>query len=48
MYDTGEVGRYGCAVVTITLADRRDAGTVLKAEGLAQDWPNEGNIWCGR
>ena len=40
--------RYGRALVTITLSDGRDAGTVLIAEGLAQPWPNHGNPWCGR
>ena len=24
-----------------------DAATVLMDEGLAQSWPNTGNIWCG-
>jgi micrococcal nuclease len=39
-------GRYGRELVTITLADGRDAGEVLVEEGLAQRWPNEGNVWC--
>lgn len=43
---SGEVGRYGREIVTITLADGRDAGEVLISEGLAQPWPNTGNIWC--
>nr|WP_255616855.1 thermonuclease family protein [Aurantimonas sp. VKM B-3413] len=40
------VGNYGRTLVTITLADGRDAGDVLLAEGLAQRWPNSGNPWC--
>nr|WP_255699786.1 thermonuclease family protein [Jiella avicenniae] len=40
--------RYGRELVTITLSDGRDAGAVLMAEGLAQPWPNRGNVWCGR
>ena len=39
-------GRYGRELATIALADGRDAGEVLIEEGLAQRWPNEGNIWC--
>ena len=45
---SGRSGSYGRALVTITLADGRDAGNVLLGEGLAQPWPNSGNIWCGR
>ncbi|WAP67574.1 thermonuclease family protein [Jiella pelagia] len=40
--------RYRRELVTITLSDGRDAGSVLIAEGLAQPWPNSGNPWCGR
>lgn len=43
---SGKHGRYDRAIVTITLADGRDAGETLLAEGLAQPWPNTGNIWC--
>lgn len=39
-------GKYGRELATITLADGRDAGEVLIEEGLAQRWPNKGNIWC--
>lgn len=35
-------------LASVTLVDGKDAGEVLLAEGLAQPWPNEGNIWCGR
>ncbi|MFN7092478.1 MAG: thermonuclease family protein [Allorhizobium sp.] len=34
-------------LVHVMLADGRDAGQVLIAEGLAQPWPNRGNRWCG-
>ncbi|MCQ0987565.1 thermonuclease family protein [Jiella marina] len=44
--DSGDVGRYGRAIVRVRLADGRDAGEVLISEGLAQPWPNEGNVWC--
>lgn len=36
------------ALVRVILPDGRDAGRVLLEEGLAQPWPNKGNIWCGR
>lgn len=45
---SGDKGSYGRQLVTITLADGRDAGDVLMAEHLAQPWPNDGNVWCGR
>ncbi|MGN6548775.1 MAG: thermonuclease family protein [Pararhizobium sp.] len=45
---SGGKGRYGRQLVTITLADGRDAGEVLMSEHLAQPWPNRGNVWCGR
>lgn len=34
------------ALVRIRLADGRDAGAALVEEGLAQPWPNRGNVWC--
>lgn len=40
--------RNGRALVRITLADGRDAGDALIREGLAQAWPNHGNVWCRR
>lgn len=43
----GEDG-YGRALVRVTLADGRDAGDALIDAGLAQAWPNSGNVWCGR
>lgn len=45
---SGKAGYYGRALVTITLVDGRDAGTVLLSERLAQPWPNHANPWCGR
>lgn len=33
-------------LVTVRLSDGRDAGQVLIKEGLAQPWPNTGNVWC--
>ena len=36
------------ALVRVVLPDGRDAGQVLISEGLAQPWPNRGNMWCGR
>lgn len=41
-----DTDRYGRRLVTVTLADGRDAGEVLIAEGLSQRWPNRGNPWC--
>jgi endonuclease YncB( thermonuclease family) len=38
----------GRALVDILLDDGRDVGRILIGEGLAQRWPNRGNIWCGR
>jgi len=38
----------GRALVDILLPDGRDVGHVLMDEGLAQKWPNRGNIWCER
>jgi endonuclease YncB( thermonuclease family) len=43
---TGSSGSYGRKLVHIRLKDGRYAGDVLKAEGLAQSWPNFGNMWC--
>lgn len=42
----GSTDRYDRMLVTVTLADGRDAGEVLIAEGLAQGWPNSSNPWC--
>ncbi|WP_185982578.1 hypothetical protein [Aureimonas mangrovi] len=42
----GDYDRYDRRLVEITVADGRDAGSVLLEEGLAQPWPNSGNPWC--
>ena len=42
----GSFGNYGRKLVHIRLADGRYAGRVLVQEGLAQPWPNSGNVWC--
>lgn len=36
----------GRALVDILLPDGRDASRILLDEGLAQRWPNRGNVWC--
>lgn len=36
----------GRALVDLLLPDGRDVGQILMNEGLAQRWPNRGNIWC--
>jgi micrococcal nuclease len=46
--DTHKKGKFGRELVYVILSDGRDAGTVLRKEGLAQPWPNSGNVWCGR
>jgi endonuclease YncB( thermonuclease family) len=38
----------GRALVDVFLDDGRDVGRLLMSEGLAQKWPNRGNVWCGR
>ncbi len=43
---TGQYDKYGRALVSVVLTDGRNAGRVLVDEGLAQLWPNSGNIWC--
>jgi endonuclease YncB( thermonuclease family) len=45
---SGKDDRFARALVDVVLNDGRDAGKVLIAEGLAQPWPNSGNVWCGR
>jgi endonuclease YncB( thermonuclease family) len=42
----GSSGTYGRKLVRIRLANGRYAGQVLIQEGLAQPWPNSGNVWC--
>jgi endonuclease YncB( thermonuclease family) len=43
---SGSDDRFGRALVDVHLSDGRSASDVLLAEGLAQTWPNTGNIWC--
>lgn len=45
---SGKSDRFGRALVDILLDDGRNAGVTLMSEGLAQLWPNTGNVWCGR
>lgn len=42
----GKRDRSGRKLIHIVTADGKDAGRVLLREGLAQPWPNTGNIWC--
>lgn len=39
-------GGLGRELVTIRLTGGQSVGQVLISEGLAQPWPNEGNVWC--
>lgn len=45
---SGGTGRYGRQLVRIRLSSGEYAGDVLMREGLAQPWPNTGNVWCFR
>jgi endonuclease YncB( thermonuclease family) len=45
---SGRYDPHGRALVDIELADGRDVSRILLTEGLAQKWPNRGNIWCDR
>lgn len=45
---SGRKDRFGRALVDVELKDGRDAGRILMQEGLAQPWPNSGNVWCDR
>ena len=42
----GKIDPHGRALVDIELPDGRDASRILLDEGLAQRWPNRGNVWC--
>ncbi len=48
IHRSGKQDRAGRDLVRIRLRDGQDAGDVLMSEGLAQPWPNEGNVWCER
>lgn len=45
---SGRKDPHGRNLVDIELMDGRDVSRVLLDEGLAQRWPNRGNIWCDR
>jgi micrococcal nuclease len=45
---SGKDDPHGRALVDIELPDGRDVSRILLNEGLAQRWPNRGNIWCDR
>jgi endonuclease YncB( thermonuclease family) len=40
----GDSEQYGRALVEIELSDGRNTSQILLSEGLAQPWPNTGNI----
>lgn len=42
----GKIDPHGRALVDIELPDGRDVSRILLDEGLAQRWPNRGNVWC--
>jgi endonuclease YncB( thermonuclease family) len=44
----GRVGAFRRQLVRIRLSSGRYVGDVLQIEGLAQKWPNTGNVWCLR
>lgn len=45
---SGRRDPHGRLLVDIELPDGRDVGRILLQEGLAQKWPNRGNVWCDR
>ena len=45
---TGRTDPHGRNLIDIELPDGRDVSRILLNEGLAQRWPNRGNIWCGQ
>jgi endonuclease YncB( thermonuclease family) len=45
---SGRYDKYDRALVDIELSTGQSAAQVLLDEGLAQGWPNVGNIWCSR
>ena len=42
----GKIDPHGRTLVDIELPDGRDVSRILLDEGLAQRWPNRGNVWC--
>ena len=45
---SGRSDPHGRILVDIDLPDGRDVSRILLDEGLAQKWPNRGNVWCDR
>ena len=45
---SGRDDPHGRSLVDIELPDGRNVSRMLLDEGLAQKWPNRGNIWCDR
>ncbi len=45
---SGRDDPHGRALIDIELSDGRDVSRILLQEGLAQRWPNRGNVWCDR
>ncbi|WP_424981606.1 thermonuclease family protein [Maritalea sp. S77] len=43
---SGNSGGAGRQLVDVLTLDGRNTADILKSEGLAQNWPNNGNIWC--
>lgn len=42
----GRTDKYGRYLVDVILSNGQNASDLLKQEGLAQNWPNSGNVWC--
>jgi len=42
----GRTDKYGRYLVDVILPNGQNASDILKQEGLAQNWPNSGNVWC--
>jgi endonuclease YncB( thermonuclease family) len=45
---SGRTDKYDRALVDVELFNGTSAAQVLLEEGLAQRWPNVGNVWCDR
>lgn len=39
-------GKRARQLVDVVLSDGRNVAAILIHEGLAQPWPNRGNVWC--
>ena len=44
--DSAEIDDFGRPLVWLMLPGGETIGEVLLREGLAQPWPNVGNVWC--